>query len=117
MGIEKATGGSLYIITPNGEYQRFIGLTSVETSSAAVGYDMHKSLSLPSSIEFSGTLRWCDKRISRKRLIKLLVSRGIQKLAAQEIAWNVNKSPMTYQSYWINYVMTGDLGIYVWVKS
>ena len=116
------TGCDLYYTTPDGEYKYLMGLTGVETTSAAIDYSGRVSIGpmrLSSDFAFSGVCKpVCYGRCkTRKRLVKLLMSKGFQKLAAQEIAWEVNKSPMTYQSYWLNYILTGGVGIYFWSKT
>ena len=113
------TGGDLYFKTSDGDWKHLTSLTGVETSSADAGYYSTQPKTLYSGAEFSGRMRFVKlgRCKTRKRLVKLLMSKGFQKLAAQEIAWEVNKSPMTYQSYWLNYVLTGDVGIYFWSKA
>jgi len=116
------TGGDLYFQTPDGDWQYFTTIKSLESSGAEGDYYVASPrlpTTFPSSIDISGEVKIVGygRCKTRKRLVKLLMSKGFQKLAAQEIAWEVNKSSMTYQGYWLHYVLTGDVGIYFWSKT
>ena len=113
---------TLCMVNPDGSYTKIMDIpdSSIENEREEVYHSSFSkddvSLSIPTEVSFTGRISF-GKMLrckTRKRLVKLLMSKGMSKYDAMAYAREVQKSNMTYEEYWRNYWFTGDPFVYLW---
>lgn len=115
---------TLCMVNPDGSYTKIMDIpdSSIADEREEVYHSSFSkddvSLRIPTEVSFTGRISF-GKMLrckSRKRLVKLLMSKGMYKNAAMALAVAVQKSKMTYEEYWRNYWFTGDPFVYLWKR-